>query len=200
MQVLACICRLRLQRHSNFLSLACLVGFLFLSYFQFTRYKHTSYNEHKWDFPILGCCLSSRGGVMWWDHLRSLPSLPQLSGCLWREGASGLPSQRLSLEQKLYCWLLLACSTHALQYLWRAVIFSVSGCLLWLYPSICYAPPPVSLNGIEVQDWRKKRQSHDYEKRLPNGMSCCVVTRSLLPLLFSGLGIARWERGESPAL
>ena len=101
MQVLAYICRLRLQRHSNFLSLVCLVGFLFLSYFQFTRYQHTSHNEHKWDFPILGCCLSSRGGVMWWDHLCNLPSLPQLSGCLWREGASGLPSQRLSLEQKL---------------------------------------------------------------------------------------------------
>lgn len=101
MRILACICRRRLQRHSSFLSLVCLVGFLLLSYFQFTRYQHGSHNEHKWDFPILGCCLSSRGGVMWWDHLSSLHSLPQLSGCLWREGVSGLLSQRLSLEQKL---------------------------------------------------------------------------------------------------
>ena len=152
-------------------------------------------------FPHTGLLL-----VFLWrsDVVGSPVQSPQPPSAVWLslERGSLRPSESktVSRTEACYCWLLLACSTHALQYLWRAVIFSVSGCLLWLYLSISCAPPPVSLNGIEGQDWRKKRQSHDYEKRLPNGISCCVVTRSLLPLLFSGLGIAWWERGESPAL
>lgn len=54
--------------------------------------------------------------------------------------------------------------------------------------------------GLRVRIEEMKRQSQDCEKRLPNGISCCVVTRSLLPLLLSGLSISLWERGISGLL
>lgn len=127
-------------------------------------------------FPHTGLLL-----VFSWrsDVVGSPEQSPQPSSAVWlslERGSLRPPELKtVSKTEACYCYLLLACCIHVLQYLWRAVIFSVFSCLLWLYPSIGCAPPPVSLNGIEGKDWRKEKTVSGLWEKTPkwNFLLCC---------------------------